>query len=121
MVEYAAQRWHARSVVKLPSISLCGIDVNAKTQENAQFCKCYGLCRIVFFHLHRGAFTKQQLADKTGLVIGTVIAWINMLKRRKLVYIKFYKQAESHVGQHAAYWAWGYLEPDAEKNRNPLR
>lgn len=67
------------------------------------------------FHLHRGAFTKQQLADKTGLVIGTVTSWIKMLKRRKLVYIKFYKQAESHVGQHAAYWAWGHLEPDAEK------
>lgn len=67
------------------------------------------------FHLHRGAFTKQQLADKTGLVIGTVTSWIKMLKRRKLVYIKFYKQAESHVGQYAAYWAWGYMEPDAEK------
>ena len=65
--------------------------------------------------LHRGAFSQIQLANKIGITVGTAAAWLAMLKRRELIYVKYFKQAESHVGQYAAYWAWGYKEPDAVK------
>lgn len=56
--------------------------------------------------LNNGEYTKNQLADKTGLVIGTIIKWVKMLERRKLIYICGWQIGP--VGQPAAIWTWGF-------------
>ena len=65
--------------------------------------------------LHRGAFSQVQLSKKVGITVGTAATWLAMLKRRKLIYVKHFKSTEAGVGPYTAYWAWGYMEPDAVK------
>lgn len=58
------------------------------------------------FMLNDGQYTKEELAEGTGLVIGTVIKYMKLLKRRKLIYVCGWKR-NSDVGQWAAVWEWG--------------
>lgn len=63
--------------------------------------------------LNAGEYTKDQLAEKTGLVIGTVTKWMKMLERRKLIYIVGYLKGP--VGQPAAIWTWGFEVENAPR------
>jgi transcription initiation factor IIE alpha subunit len=68
------------------------------------------LCRL----LNDSEYTKAQLAEQTGLVLGTVIKWMRILLNKKLIYIVDWVPP-SGSGQYAAVWAWGYEQDDAPK------
>jgi transcription initiation factor IIE alpha subunit len=63
--------------------------------------------------LNDGEHTKDQLAEETGLVIGTIIKWLRILRSKKLVYIIGWKSGLA--GAPAAVWVWGYEMPDAPR------
>lgn len=67
------------------------------------------MCRL----LNDGEHTKDQLAEDTGVVMGTVIKWIRILRKKKLIYIIGWRRGP--VGQPAAIWVWGYEMPDAPR------
>lgn len=64
--------------------------------------------------LNTGAYTKDQLAETTGLTIGTVTRWMRLLEKRELVYVIKWWRAGT-VGQWAAKWTWGYRVESAPK------
>jgi len=63
--------------------------------------------------LNDSEYTKEELSEKTGLVIGTVTKWMAILQRRKLVYICEWRKGIA--GAPAAVWAWGYEKSDAPR------
>lgn len=66
--------------------------------------------------LNRGAYTKTELSESTGLTIGTVTRWMALLESRHLVYVAKWWRAGT-VGQWAAKWSWGYMVESAPKPR----
>lgn len=75
-----------------------------KTNSNGNAIAFAQLCML----LNTGAYTKNQLAESTGLTIGTVIRWLKLLESRHLVYVaKWWRAGTS--GQWAAKWTWGYM------------
>lgn len=60
--------------------------------------------------LNEGEYTKSQLVEKTGLSMNTVIKWLNVLKRRNLIYIADWTKPAR--GCPGAMYAWGYMEVD---------
>lgn len=65
------------------------------------------------FHLNDSQYTKEELSQLCGIAIGTVIKWMRILRRRKLVYV--FKWRRPPVGPPAAVWAWGYEMTDAPR------
>lgn len=65
--------------------------------------------------LCKGQYTKDELAEKVGVTVHTIIKWIKLGRRkgRRLYYIYGYRKGP--VGQPAALWAFGPDEKDAEK------
>lgn len=63
--------------------------------------------------LNSGEYTKAQLTEKTGIVIGTTTKWMKMLERRKLIYICDWLVGP--VGQPAAVWTWGFEVENAPR------
>lgn len=68
------------------------------------------MCRL----LNEGDYTKAQLAEKTGLVIGTVIKWMRVLRNKGLIHVVDWVPPIGS-GQPAAVWAWGYEMDDAPR------
>jgi hypothetical protein len=60
--------------------------------------------------LNEGEYTKPQLVEKTGLAMNTVVKWLNVLKRRHLIYVAAWTRPAR--GCPAAVFAWGYMEVD---------
>jgi transcription initiation factor IIE alpha subunit len=63
--------------------------------------------------LHEGEYTKQQIQDKLGIANNTVQRWLEVLHRRRLVYIAGWYRAPR--GNPAAMWAFGYEMVDVPK------
>lgn len=70
---------------------------------------------VMIHLLCTGQYTKDELAEKVGVTIHTIIKWIKLGRRkgRRLYYIYAYRK--SHVGNPAALWAFGPDEKDAER------
>lgn len=63
--------------------------------------------------LHEGEYTKKQLQEKLDIANNTVQRWLEVLYRRKLIYIaKWYRAPR---GNPAAMWAYGYHMEDVPK------
>ena len=64
--------------------------------------------------LNTGAYTKRELAKRTGLTVGTVTRWMALLISNELVYVAKWWRSGT-VGQWAAKWTWGYRIESAPK------
>lgn len=56
--------------------------------------------------LHQGEYSKTDLQEKLGIANNTVQRWLEVLYRRKLVYIAGWRKAPR--GNPAALWAFGH-------------
>jgi transcription initiation factor IIE alpha subunit len=63
--------------------------------------------------LHEGEYTKKLIQEKLGIANNTVQRWLEVLYRRKLVYIAAWERGPR--GNPAAMWAFGYEMEDAPK------
>ena len=63
--------------------------------------------------LHEGEYSKADLQEKLGIANNTVQRWLEVLYRRKLVYIAAWRK--SPRGNPAALWAFGYEGIDVPK------
>ena len=63
--------------------------------------------------LHEGEYSKSDLQVKLGIASNTALRWLEVLYRRKLVYIAAWRK--SPRGNPAALWAFGYECVDAPK------
>lgn len=65
--------------------------------------------------LHEKEWSKVELQDKLGIANNTVQRWLEVLHRRKLIYIAGWRKAPR--GNPAALWAYGYECVDVPKPR----
>ena len=63
--------------------------------------------------LHQSELSKTDIQDQLGIANNTVQRWLEVLHRRRLVYIAGWRKAPR--GNPAALWAFGYECVDAPK------
>lgn len=106
-VDHVVTRLIVPNVAKPPLTCQCGMA--RKTNSNVNAVAFATMCEL----LNSGAYTKDELQDQLGLVIGTVIRWMRLLEHRKLIYIESYRIGP--VGQPAARWTWGFEMENAPR------
>lgn len=70
--------------------------------------------KSLFVLLNEYHYTQKQLHEKTGIGKTTIARWLSTFhqKPKNLIYVYKYERSKT-VGPYTAYWAWGYMMPDA--------
>jgi hypothetical protein len=66
--------------------------------------------------LNHAACTRADICERTGLSPRTATLWVQLLRRRHLIFIaKYDRKTHATGGAWAEVFRWGYREPDAER------
>lgn len=71
--------------------------------------------RNLLLELNKGAYSSQQLADKTGLRRLTVDEYLRGLHKYPNLVYKAVQKKNGSRGHITAYWSYGYLKEDAPR------